>query len=205
MRELFPFKKPGDSLEAEHVNNLSEVARRSSGQFSGTNLAGINGPFQGQVAFPAFQQHQVIVTEITSATLYKVRYRYYDHQASEWKTKEDSNEFVLDSSEAGSAFAVDQKVTAYWHGQRRAFIPLAGQGVVLKRGKATTTVQPGATATIIVYNSAGQATEERLEDVRHDWITSGYAIQPSHELFIGLFSDEGVWRIIGAPCPSDGS
>lgn len=125
MREIFPDKKPGDSLEASHVNALNKVARRLSGM-PGSNLAGFSGPFSAVANLEPVVQWPLRVVQDEdglSAPEYQVAVRYYTGSA--WATDSD-NLFVLDASESGQTFSVGDNLMGLWNGQRQAFMPVAG-------------------------------------------------------------------------------
>lgn len=125
MREKFPKKRPGDSLPARHVNELSRVARRLSDRVGNSGVGALSTNY-GAVAVPQpWRQRLVIVTEVRGDDLYYVQQRFYDHYNTQWRTDNLINEWEMDASDYEDlTFEVDDKVVAYWDAQRGMFIPI---------------------------------------------------------------------------------
>lgn len=153
-KEIFPVVKPGDTLTAQHVNRLSDVARRviSYGASGGLMASGA-----GFTAPPPSVMRYVIVTrkltpepvpEDSSASSsssssssgsdthgwdcetaeYQCQPRYFDFDDGEWKTDEEENEYCLDDSEFGNTLSVGDVVEARWDVQRGMFVRTSGSG-----------------------------------------------------------------------------
>lgn len=130
MSERFPEKKPGDRLEAVHVNDLNEAAKSFLGISVGGHISkhGKNS-FSGA---PAWHQYAFEITGFQSGGtsengLYLGKVRYWDANTSEWKTHDD--EYMLDVSDAGSSPGVGDKIVCYWNRQRGMFVPCGAVGL----------------------------------------------------------------------------
>ena len=87
MRETFPHKKPGDSLGAQHVNDLGAVARRVGISGAGSNLSGQQGgSFVSTASTAAWMQASVIITREheTDTSIFWCKVRYYDFANTVW-------------------------------------------------------------------------------------------------------------------------
>jgi hypothetical protein len=122
-----PEKKPGDGLEAEHVNDLSDAARAFLGSRSGGNLTKHQGgTFMGFSGPPPWKQFNIEVTaepenHPDAGGLYLGKIRFWDEPNGEWKTGND--EYLLDATDSKLALWVGSRLTAYWDKQRGAFVP----------------------------------------------------------------------------------
>ena len=193
MYESFPNKKSGDRLEATHVNSLSHVCRRLSGNMGGYGNS-FSGTFAGQSNLPPFVQAVVRVTSDEGDSQYKVRTRYYEATTNSWATS--SEEYTLDARDTGGAYAVGDKLIAFYHEQSGFFIPIGTTiGTVLRVGTAFEQIDVGATDGVVLLQSG-----DFQENVYHDWVTGGVAVPDGAEVILGYFADEQVWRIIGANC-----
>ena len=124
MRETFPHKNKGDSLEASHVNDLSNIARRTGTpptHSNVTNLRGVSAPLS------AWTQASVKITNLNiggddtdTSGLYLCRVRVFD--GTNWVFSE--IDYILDANSIGCSFAVDDITTAYWQQQRGAWLPI---------------------------------------------------------------------------------
>jgi len=203
MKETFPIKRRGDALEAEHINKLSKIAAEVSAGNRGSNLNAFGDVLWG---LGRFIIRQIIVTYDNGDGTYQVGLRYFDHTASEWKTAE-TGESLLDATESGLSFGVDEKLVAYWNRQRAAYMPFGTGGVILKIGKTDDRISVNGRGTVSIWaeNESGDVedTDENQEDVRHDWITGGVDLPANTEVVMGYFSGESLWRIIGAECPPE--
>lgn len=198
MKETFPEKKAGDKLGAGHINDISRVCRNLDAGGMGSHGSGFFGNFNGTVP----SNSQIIVdVEITSSGpfTHDANVRYYDHTAGVWRT-DFRTTWLLDA--AGNFFAEGQVVTAYWHAQRRAFMPLSREQSVLKIGDAEEDILAGDFGFVRIWLN-GQPVEgdDGLVIAQHDWITQDLDIQQGDQVIIGWFFEEGQWRIIGADCP----
>ena len=193
MYEAFPHKSPGDKLEAAHVNRLSAVARRLAGN-SGGYGSSISASFAGSSNLPPFVQNIVRVQSDEGGGVYKARIRYYESNTNSWATS--TEEYTLDARDTGGAYAVGDKVVAFYHEQSGFFIPIGTSiGTVLRVGTAFENIEVGATDGVVLLQSG-----DFQENVYHDWVTGGLAISDGAEVIIGYFADEQVWRVIGANC-----
>lgn len=202
MRELFYRTNRGDTLTAKHVQDLSNVARRTAAGAPGSYMAGVQYSVAMTAAYPPFVQVIVKVDEPeddATEGVYPVKIRYYDKDNDSWSTDENAGPYDLDAREVGGTFSKDDIVVAWWHQQRQAFIPMS-MGNVLRVGKASETISPGASGKVKVWEE-GEETDTELDDVWHDWITSNIAVDSGKEVIVGWFSLESRWRIIGAECP----
>lgn len=203
MRELFDRTERGDNLTAEHVQKLSNVARSTAAGAPGSYMAGQQYSVMMSAAYPPFVQVIVKVEEPeedATEGVYPVRIRYYDQGSDSWSTDFNAGPYVLDAREVGGTYTKDDIVVAWWHQQRQAFIPMSSGGNILRVGKASETLSPGAFGKVKIWEE-GVETDTELEEVWHDWITNGTAISANTEVIIGWFSLESRWRVIGAECP----
>jgi len=142
MRELFPFKKVGDPLEASHVNRLSEVARRISSGFASAGMNGTDGFWNPE---PSLTQNTVVVTD-GSGTLMgtealdadgndtnqlKVRQQYWhekdpedDEDQDEWRERDDDTKFNIDVKAVKVGLEKGDVLNAFWNHQRNQYIAL---------------------------------------------------------------------------------
>lgn len=145
-RETFPDKKPGDRLSAEHINRLSEVARRVSGQGSGSNT--FTGP-GGMVALPppvylavvqvsSVRECQEDFEEFGAAARYMCRELFPSTandragtvQGALWSTGAEIDnlvEYPLDTYTtygAGDKLDVGNRVFAWWNHTTESFIAI---------------------------------------------------------------------------------
>lgn len=132
MRDKFPRKKPGDSLEADHVNRLGDVARRV-----GNSRPGSFGFGRHTDSFHSFSnkapwiQYVLIVTsnridddDPVGSGLYLGKVRWHDHVSEVWRTDDDETPYEIDASDLGLALSVGDKLTCWWNAQRSMFIPI---------------------------------------------------------------------------------
>lgn len=153
MFERFGKKYPGDSLSAEHINLLTELAEKLAMRTVPANLAHDIGGHGSP--FPPFQQRTFIIvssedddtddaddessysssssSSVESSTgalgsIYSIRPRYFDHSSGLWATDEESNVFELDTRDLGVEFSVGDTLVAYWDPQRVAWIPVMSAG-----------------------------------------------------------------------------
>lgn len=193
MYESFPHKSPGDKLSAKHVNELSSVCRRLSGN-RGVYGNSFNASFSGSANLPPFIQGIVRVQSDEGDSQYKVRLRYYEANTNSWATT--TEEYTLDARDTGGAYAVGDKLIAFYHEQSGFFIPIGTSiGTVLRVGTAFEEIGIGATDGVVLLQNG-----DFQENVYHDWVTGGLAIPDGAEVILGYFADESVWRIIGANC-----
>ncbi len=134
MSEKFPTKKPGDSLEAQHVNDLSGEARSVAG-FSvsgglsmsrGKNFISIHGPPRWKQYVFEISNLKVNDDDTDDSGMYLGKVRYFEFSETkytgEWKT-DDEQEWELDASGLGVSFSVGDKLVAWWDAQRGMFVP----------------------------------------------------------------------------------
>jgi hypothetical protein len=130
MRDKFPHKKPGDSLEADHVNRLSDVARRVGNFQPGSNLFGQHNDstLSGSVESP-WEQHTLEITSNTiddddasDSGMFLGRVRWYDSTEEIWKT--DNDDYEIDASDLDMTIAVGMRLTCWWNDQRSMYIPV---------------------------------------------------------------------------------
>lgn len=198
MYEAFPNKSRGDRLEAAHVNRLSAVCRRLAGN-SGGYGSSISASFAGSSNLPPFVQAIVRVQSDEGGGVYKARIRYYEADTNSWATS--TEEYTLDASDTGGAYAEGDKVVAFYHEQSGFFIPIGTSiGTVLRVGKASGSIGVGAEDGVVNLYEQGEATGSTQSQVHHDWVTGGVAVPDGAEVILGYFADEQVWRIIGANC-----
>ncbi len=148
-RETFPRKKPGDSLEASHVNKLSRVARRLSNFPIGSHQIGKQGgTFSGSGPYPHWTQAPVEITnkkidsdDSENSGLYLCKIRYFDGE--EWQLQD--QEYQLDANSIKEKYEVEDIVTAYFSRQRGLWLPItfvAGiQSFIEVEGVTTTTIE----------------------------------------------------------------
>lgn len=204
-RELFPHKKPGDSLAAEHVNNLSQVAKRFSRLFPGTNQSGIHSDSMVSIAtMPPFTQYTLRVSDTTvddedteDSGLYLVEPRWYNFVSEEWETDE-GNAWLLDTTEFPTYLFVGDKIPGYWSDQRSAFIPLW----VPQRFRAVVTepsgINPDSTGSVVIWRASAQTTRGP-EDAWFKWLYAEDELPPGQRVVIQYYADEldgvGAWII----------
>lgn len=203
MREHFERHGKGDQLSAKFINQIAKVVRRTGMGGAGSFTRGIRGTYDATMGLPPTVLQQVIVSQV-AGSLIKCYVRLYNHSTLAWETDlaGAAREHDLDTSETGISVSEGDKLLAYWHPQRRAFMPAStSPSVILKAGKAAVAIAAGATNGQVTIWELGVATDEVLTEVRHDWITNATAIAVGTEVFVGWFRDEAAWRIIGAECP----
>lgn len=199
MRETFPHKRAGDRLSVGHINALSAVCRRMAMGGSGAFASGYTGSFNGQSSLPNFVQEVLKIEEDLGDGLYRVRVRYYEADTESWATGD--VDYTLDASDVGGVYAVSDKVVAFWHAQRDAYVPLGSSAtLILRVGKAAGVIPVDSETGRVTIWEDGVATDTVVENVHHDWITNNTAIADEDEVIIGWFSGESVWRVIGAEC-----
>ena len=97
MPDRFPEKKKGESLGHEHVNALSDAARRIEGSKPGSFLLGRRGgSIHGESGFAPWQQFAFLVTSDEGSGLYKGKVRWYSHSSEEWQ--EHDKEWDMDAN-----------------------------------------------------------------------------------------------------------
>ncbi len=210
MRETFPHKQPGDSLEAAHVNQLSAVARRFATLKCGSYLRSRHGDsFTSIASPPPFMQGRFVVVNDDDAAdgLYGIQPRYYSRTDEEWITDSDDTIRDLDCS-AFSALArllVNEEVTAYWDEQRGMYLPISVP--LVRKATALEIINPESSGLARVLN-AGAATQWTprawLNHMHNDTpILSGL------DILIQFFVDEidtatpaprGKWIVTNAEC-----
>ncbi len=204
MREHFERHGKGDQLSAKFINQIAKVVRRTGMGGAGSFTRGIRGTYDATIGLPPTVLQQVIVSQV-AGSLIKCYVRLYNHSTLAWETDlaGAAREHDLDTTETGISVSEGDKLLAYWHPQRRAFMPAStSPSVILKAGKASgASIAAGATNGQVTIWELGVATDEVLTGVRHDWITNATAIAVGTEVFVGWFRDEAAWRIIGAECP----
>lgn len=204
MRELLPKKNRGDRLSADHVNTLSSTCRKVAAGTPTSYTSGIQYSVLATSPIAPFQQELVkIVDEVDGEDgVYNIRRRYYDHTTELWQEDSTGNQFQLDANSVGTTYNEDDIVVAFWHVQRRAFVPaVAPPQTILKIGKAFGTLDAGTTTGQVKIWENGAETDTIIEDVHHDWITNDLDIEDGNEVIIGWFPDDTCWRVIGAECP----
>ena len=134
MAEPFPRKKPGDDLEAEHVNRLSEIARKVSDGTETGYVVSEGGRSAGLMPF--IQRPMVVTAEecdldgdgtVPAAEQGRdeVRPRYYDQGDDTWKTDMDAGPYCLDTDAASILVEVDDIIVAFYDPQSGRFIPVS--------------------------------------------------------------------------------
>lgn len=195
MRETFPHKSKGDTLSADHINRLSDVARRLASGQTGSYLYGNDQQLAGPIPFI---QRLMIVTEVPfpdeydgcdgNDDAYKCKPIYYDHDTKEWKTNDDAEDSCLDADVLGAIFQTGQKLTAWYDPQRGAYIPLSfpiikgktlevngktvGGRVKIYQGEQGN--EQETNKEIVPYNSFAEIPEDAW--VAMGWIGDGYEI-----------------------------
>jgi hypothetical protein len=201
MRESFDRYSKGDRLKASHVNTTSRVARRTAVRGSGSYTSGRSSVGDYTTGLPPFIQHLVsVVNAVEDADgRYNVKIRYYDVTTDSWAMS--SEQYVMDARDTGGSFADGDKLVAFFHEQSGFFVPLGvTASIILRIGKADGSIAAGAVDGTVTLWRDGEATTDELNDVHHDWITGNAAVPDGGEVVVGWFSEENVWRIIGANC-----
>lgn len=197
-------KRSGDPLSAKHVNQLSRGARQFSHTWFGSGQNAISATFNGNVALPTpgFDIVEVTLKLPVVQHQYRVKRRYYDHENEQW-TLVNKTAMPMDASEVRGGFLVGDKLPAFWHTQRKAFIPLTSGSTILRIGKTERDlIAPVDTGPVRLWRD-GVETGDTLDDVYYDWITNDQDLPEDTEVIVGWFpeeGDEGIWRIIGAAC-----
>lgn len=207
MASNLPIKKRGDRLSAAHINELSRICASVAASGRGSWLDSLICSIRATSSRSPLIIEQVIILVDRNDGIYDIGVRSYDHTADPpaWITVT-GNEYTLDASESGLAFSPGDKLIAYFHSQRDAFMPFSSStGVVLKIGKADDNIPAGNKGRINIWEENDEGTlvdtEDFIDDVRHDWVTGSTTIAEDTEVIIGYFPGESIWRIIGAECP----
>jgi len=138
-----PRKKPEDQLEAELVNIHTRAAEIIGG--SPMMAGGMNGHHSGlgTTMMPGLE-YLPEVLEIVSLRfdanndndveygVYEASPRYYNNATKLWKTDKSQGPFRVDNNaltgtdeNKPSAFVVGEFISAFWHEQRNAYIPIS--------------------------------------------------------------------------------
>lgn len=134
MREHYPDKQRGDSLEASHINKLNQAARIVTGLMPGM-MGGVPGnPTQGHI-----QRVMAIInsddecdsgtdtgTGTSVITGLKCRPMYWDDFNEEWKDRGSAldNVYPLDSVDPDVIFGEGEIIHAYYDSQREAYVAM---------------------------------------------------------------------------------
>lgn len=134
MLETFPNKKPGDPLEASHVNALSGVCRRVAGSMPGPGQVGIRTSsidldrpaYAGELVTLQVTGTRVSGFDARDSGLYFGRRRWYSAAEGAWRDPDDQDrDLLIDARDSDLIFAVGMKVVCHWSSQRGAFLPVA--------------------------------------------------------------------------------
>ncbi len=105
----FPTKKKGDGLSHQHVNALSDAARK------------ITDPIKSTDPSP-WQQHTFKIISSSTSGIFQGQIRYYSHSGSEWLEK--TREWDVDTNGLDIDVVIGDFLTAWWDGQRAMYIPI---------------------------------------------------------------------------------
>jgi len=156
-------KKKGDRLKADEVNELARQAYRKPGQ--GSNIRGQHTSrvdlssgyepfFQMPVEVVALVGRSEGFLDVCTFT-YTVSTLYYDAATKTWKKT--FQFFDLDTSSNQQHLCVGDRVNAYWHDQRGAFVPTHPDPI---KAYLTSNLYPFGYATGKTMCSAGIDIEE---------------------------------------------
>ncbi|MCK9570118.1 hypothetical protein M0R72_14335 [Candidatus Pacearchaeota archaeon] len=124
----FPEKKPGDYLEASHINDLNGVGKQLAGIRSGGNLSIHKGDFLSVGGLNRWHQYDVEVSKAQPDTeaidkLWMIKLRFWSTAEAKWKSGTD--EYKLDASDTDGSLSVGSKLIAFWNIQRGMFVPIS--------------------------------------------------------------------------------
>jgi hypothetical protein len=93
---------------------------------------------------PPFLQGLFEVVEVPANGLPKIKPRFFDRTDDTWQIIERHNEWELDADSVELTVEVGDKITAWWNGQRLAWIPVVTSvSVVLVTGLLKEPLKPG--------------------------------------------------------------
>jgi len=200
MREYFQRHGKGDQLSAKFVNQMAKVARRTGMGGAGSFTSGIRGTFDATSSLPSTVLHPVVIT-YANGTDYLCAIRRYNHLTGGWTTDSAAGEHPFDNRDVGGTYAIGDKVLAYWHPKRQAFIPA--------QGKETTT--PGVAADTLVamftnpvyFNEADEDVTGSFPAIssttaNHETLTMGFEIQKGSIDEMGIVYNDDALVINGS-------
>jgi len=130
--DRFPVKNPGDSLEATHVNDLSDAARQITGLTVGGNISKHqSGTSLSLSAGSPWYQYTFEITGNVNEEedgYYKGKTRWWDSAEEEWKNND--TEYQIDTTDSVVSCGVGDKIVAYWDKQRGMFLPCSSPSLI---------------------------------------------------------------------------
>ena len=203
--ENFPDKKRGDSLSANHINNLNSVSRRAARMLGGGGSS--RHMSYGSTGLNTFDPMLVKITEIEDEEefQYKGKIRYYNFQDSEWA--DSTEEFQIDGKESAITLTEGSKVVCFYHSQRDRLIPIGATAIqTMKIGKTTTNIVAGGSGPVEIWrkpntqSAPAKVTPTETIGAHNDWLHDNRELARDVEVILGYFADESIWRIIGEVC-----
>lgn len=131
-KEMFPQKKPGDGLSADHINKLGRVVANLSGGNQGSGLQGTHGWISGIAsAFTGPLKLARVVDETSTAYVYNVLIRTWNEDSGAWTYEDD--EYPLDARcfskddsapQQGPVLVCKDLLQVRWDKGRDAYVPV---------------------------------------------------------------------------------
>jgi len=158
-----PEKKPGDFLEAAHVNVLSEAARRSGVVLPGAGQAGMKMGGSYHISnIPPVPNETFRVTQSLGNSLYKGHRLWYSQEDEEWKPSLNdwlagnindttNKEWTIDATGINISLAIGSYVNVSYNKQRSAYVPVMTNFREFVLGALLESLQSGSSALAIAY------------------------------------------------------
>jgi len=160
-------KKPGDFLEASHVNVLSEAAKRAGIVLPGTGQMGTRIGNNYHIASkPDVPQNTFRITEELGGGLYKGHCLWYSEQIGAWKPTDaewnavyslseklpDVKEWTIDGGAVNLTLTIGSYVVCIFNPQRGYYIPVVNNTAMFVLARLETTLYAGSSATARIYD-----------------------------------------------------
>ena len=158
-----PEKKPGDFLEAAHVNVLSEAAKRMGVVLPGAGQAGMKMGGSYHISnIPAVPNETFRITQSLGDSLYKGHRLWYSQEDEEWKPSLNdwlagnindttNKEWTIDATGINISLAIGSYVNVSYNKQRSAYVPVMTNFREFVLGSLLESLQSGGSALAIAY------------------------------------------------------
>ncbi len=158
-----PVKKPGDFLEAAHVNVLSEAAKLSGIVMSGAGQAGMKMGGNYHISnIPSVPSETFRVTQSLGGSLYKGHRLWYSQDDEEWKptlnawlngevNNSTDKEWTIDATGINISLAIGSYVHVSFNAQRGAYIPVMTNFREFVLANLQESLQSGSSALAVAY------------------------------------------------------